>query len=196
MRPENSLSYRAIISFIILLLTGAGSSFAETRYVNDYLRVGLRPTPDNDSAPLAVVTTGEKLEILDKDASYVLVRTPSGVEGWIKSVYTTNEQPAIVRLKELNKASGGSSQKIIELQKQLNLMESANKILNTELEETKGEKSKIQMQLLASRGAEPSSLWIYWLAALLVFTITSFISGMYWYRSQAMKRLGGLKIYF
>ena len=196
MRTEKSLSYKTILSFIILLMTGMGTSMAETRYVNDYLRVGLRPSPDNDSTPLAVVKTGEKLEILDKDSGYVLARTPEGVEGWIKEVYTTTEQPAIVRLNALSKSTGGSSQKILELQKQLNLMQSANKVLNTELEETKSEKSKIQMQLLASRGGEPSGLWLYWLVALLVFTIASFISGMYWYRSQAMKRLGGLRIYF
>ena len=170
---------------------------AKTIYINDQLRVGIRSEPNNDSAPLAVVSTGDKLEMLEKNDGYVLVKTEQGVEGWIKDIYTTEEAPAIVRLKELSQTSGGTDIKLKELTKQVGLMQSANEVLNQELEQTREEKNKIQVQLLALKSGQVSEAgWLYWLSAMLVFTVASFISGMFWYRKQAMKRLGGLRIYF
>ena len=169
---------------------------AKTLYVNDQLRVGIRPEPNNDAAPLAVVSTGDKLEQLDTDSGYILVKTSEGVEGWIKDIYTTDQPPAVVQLRALSKSAGGNNAKILELTKQVSLIQSANEVLTNELEEAKSEKNKIQLQLLAQKTGDASGSWMYWLAVMLIFTVASFICGMYWYRNQAMKRLGGLRIYF
>lgn len=181
---------------MMVMLSVAGLVQAKTVYINDQLRVGIRPEPNNDAAPLVVVATGDKLELLDSDSGYVMVRTREGVEGWIKEIYTTADVPAIVQLQALSQATGGSVKKVKELAKQVGIMQSANEVLSSELEQTKAEKSKIQMQLLAARNGQPSSSWIYWLVSLFIFTVISFILGVFWYRNQAMKRLGGLRIYF
>lgn len=184
-------------SFIIVaMLCFVGLVQAKTVYINDQLRVGIRPEPNNDSAPLGVVVTGDELELLDNNSGYVMVRTKDGVEGWIKEIYTTTKVPAIVQLKALSQSSGGAGKKIQELTKQIGIIESANEALNKELELAKDEKSKIRMQLFAIKGGQPSTSWVYWLSALILFTVTSFVLGMFWYRNKAMKRLGGLRIYF
>ncbi|MDH5445911.1 MAG: TIGR04211 family SH3 domain-containing protein [Gammaproteobacteria bacterium] len=188
------LYLRSIVVMVLVLLSG--TTFAKTVYVNDQIRVGLRPEPNNDAAPLTVVATGDKLELLDKDSGYVLVRTAEGTEGWIKEIYTTATVPAIVQLRSLNQKAGGTDVKLQELNKQITLMESANKVLTEELEEVKNEKSKYQLQLMALKSGQGGSGWFFWLGGIVVFTIASFILGMYWYRNQAMKRLGGLRIYF
>jgi uncharacterized membrane protein YjjP (DUF1212 family) len=143
-----------------------------------------------------VVTTGDKLDLLDSDSGYARVKTSNGVEGWVKAIYITTDVPAVVQLKSLSQSTGGTKIKIQELSKQIDLMETANKVLNKELEEIKQEKNKYQMQMLALQSGQPSGGWVYWLAGLVVFAIASFITGMFWYRNQAMKRLGGLRIYF
>ncbi len=180
-----------LASFLVVSL-----ATAKTVYINDQLRVGVRPEPNNDSAPLTVVSTGDKLELLDTDSGYAMVRTKEGIEGWIKEIYTTTDVPAIVQLQALSKVNGGSDNKIKELSKQVSLMETANQVLNSELEQAKSEKSKMQMELLAMKNGQPSGGWIYWLSAILIFAVASFVWGMFWYRNQAMKRLGGLRIYF
>ena len=195
MLPIKSIVRQVLV--FVLMLSAISVVEAKTLYINDQLRVGIRAEPNNDSAPLAVVTTGDKLEMLEKSAGYILVKTEQGVEGWIKDIYTTEEAPAIVRLKELSQVSGGTDIKLKELTKQISLMQSANEVLNNELEQAKDEKNKIQVQLLALKsGQVADGGWVYWLSAILIFTISSFVSGMYWYRKQAMKRLGGLRIYF
>jgi len=184
------------ISCIVMMFCVINLAQAKTVYINDQLRVGIRPDPNNDSAPLAVVSTGDKLELLDSDSGYALVKTKDGVEGWVKEIYTTTNVPAIVQLKDLSQSAGGTSKKIQELTKQVGLMESANQVLNENLEKIRAEKNRIEVQLLAARSGQPTGNWVYWLAALFGFAIVSFIFGMFWYRSQAMKRLGGLRIYF
>lgn len=186
-----------IKTFVMLMMFSVvGLVQAKTVYINDQLRVGIRPEPNNNAAPLVVVTTGDKLELLDSASGYAMVRTKEGVEGWIKEIYTTTKTPAIIQLQALNQRTGGSVKKIRELAKQVGMMQSANEVLSSELEHTKAEKSKIQMQLLASRSGQPSGGWIYWLISMFVFTVVSFFLGVFWYRNQAMKRLGGLRIYF
>ncbi|MDH5435767.1 MAG: TIGR04211 family SH3 domain-containing protein [Gammaproteobacteria bacterium] len=79
---------------------------AETAYVDDRLRVGVRKEPGNKLAPHAIVVTGMKLEILeeDEDGNFIRIKTDSGIEGWIKKSYTTSERPAKDLLAELRKS--------------------------------------------------------------------------------------------
>lgn len=194
MPPIKSFICQTFVS--VMMFSVIGLTQAETVYVNDQLRVGVRPEPNNSAAPLAVVTTGDKMELLDRDSGYVMVRTKEGIEGWIKEIYTTADVPAIVQLQSLSQTAGGSNKKIRELTKQVGIMQSANQALSSELEQAKDANSKIQMQLLGIKNERPSSRWVYWLSGMLIFAIISFILGVYWYRNQAMKRLGGLRIYF
>ncbi len=181
---------------IVTMFCVVGLVQAKTVYINDQLRVGIRPEPNNDSAPLVVVMTGDKLELLDSNSGYVMVRTKEGIEGWLKEIYTTTNVPAIVQLQVISQTAGGSDKKIKELTKQVGIMQSANQALSRELEQATDDKTKIQMQLLGLRNSQPSRTWAYWLAGLFIFTAISFMGGVYWYRHQAMKRLGGLRIYF
>lgn len=194
MPPIKPFFFQTFVMMVMFSVVGLVQ--ANTVYINGHLRVGIRPEPNNDAAPLVVVATGDKLELLDSDSGYVMVRTKEGVEGWIKEMYTTADVPAIVQLKALSQATGGSVKKIRELAKQVSIMQSANEVLNSELEQSKDAKTKIQMQLLAIKSGKPSNSWVYWLSGMFIFVVISFISGMLWYRNQAMKRLGGLRIYF
>lgn len=195
MKPLQLL--RVMVALAVFSL--AGPVCAETVYINDQLRVGIRPEPNIDSAPLAVVSTGDKLELMDKTSGYVKVRTAEGVEGWVKDIYTTLQVPAILQLEELTRSSGGTTQKIKELKEQVGAMQNANHALSSELEKIKNEKEQMQIQLIDLKNGRPQSDWLFWLygvLGVLLFIVLSFFSGMYWFRHLAMKRLGGLRIYF
>lgn len=53
-------------------------------YVNDSLRIGVRAEPNTSVAPQNVVITGMQLEVLEREGSYIKIRSDDGVEGWIK----------------------------------------------------------------------------------------------------------------
>lgn len=183
---------RIILVSITIVVSFA--AYAEDIYINDQLRVGVRPEPNNSEAPIVVVTTGDKMEVLDNVSGYLKVRTSEGVEGWIKKIYTTRDIPAIIRLQELTKNTSGSSQKLTTLQQQVTVMEKANTALNEQLEAVKEEKRRVQLELMSSQVSDVGQGWLYWLLGLLGVALLGFWSGKNWYQQQVMKRLGGLKI--
>jgi len=80
----------------------AFSAYAETVYVDDRLRVGVRKEPGNRIAPHAIIHTGMQLEILEEaEDGYIRIKTKDGIEGWIRKNYITSERPAKERLQEL-----------------------------------------------------------------------------------------------
>lgn len=91
---------RRLICVGLLLVSGTVAA-AETIYVNDMLRVGVRSQPASDEAPLAVVTTGAALEVLERSGGYVKVRTDEGAVGWVNSVYVSGEPPARLRIERM-----------------------------------------------------------------------------------------------
>jgi len=184
---------RLYIYFLFGILFSTATC-ADVVYIHDQLRVGVRPEPDNKAAPLTVVVTGAKLEVLDTASGYLKVRTAGGVEGWVKDIYTTQDVPAVVQLKELTQNSTGSNTKIATLKKKVSIIEGANRVLTEELENIKSEKSMIQMELVSLKGQRPGQNVFYWVLAILFTVILGFLLGMFWYRYQAMKRLGGLKL--
>ncbi|MGE0079719.1 MAG: TIGR04211 family SH3 domain-containing protein [Thiohalomonadaceae bacterium] len=76
-------------------------ALAETAYVDDTLRVGVRRNANSSETPLTVVTSGARLEVLERGERYWRVRTDDGVEGWVAASYVTTHPPARAQLEEL-----------------------------------------------------------------------------------------------
>ena len=90
---------------------------AETMYVIDVIRVGLRPDQKADSKPLDVVPSGTPLEVLSRDRQFIRARSPDGKIGWIASSWLTDEVPP---RKQLEQLQGEHARLQEELQKQTN----------------------------------------------------------------------------
>lgn len=187
-------------TLFLLLLTGfactfaPGNLYAQEVYVKDSLRVGVRTEPGNAATPIAVVTTGMKLEIVESSGDYVKIKAPSGTEGWIKRTYVTEEIPAVIQLE-------GLQAKLRELEKNLAMQVKHaqatalnNKNLSAEIDQLKQANAELRVQLedeLQSKLA--SGLGYFWKLLLVVlFAVAGFALGVVWYRKKTMKRLGGL----
>lgn len=182
-----------IISFIILSCSLTVNA-AEYVYISDNLRVGVRTEPVSGVPPISVVFTGMRLEVHERVEGYVKITTDKGVTGWIKDIYVTKKAPAIIQLNALRK-------KYDKLKKELSLgsdtssiLEKANMALTEQVDELKAERrewSRERAKLMASQYKESSWLWI---VEILVLIALSFLAGVFWYKMQVMKRLGGLKV--
>lgn len=90
---------------IILLAIAMGwagtAPAAEVAYVTDMLQLGLHRAPDTSDRPFTNLTSGTRLEVLERSAQYARVREPGGSEGWVKSAFIVAEVPARFRLDEL-----------------------------------------------------------------------------------------------
>ena len=182
-----------IISFIILSCSLTVNA-ADYVYISDNLRVGVRTEPVSGVPPISVVFTGMRLEVHERVEGYVKITTDKGVTGWIKDIYVTKKAPAIIQLNAFRK-------KYDKLQKELalgsdtsSILEKANMALTEQVDELKAERrewSRERAKLMASQYKEPSWLWI---VEILVLIALSFVAGVFWYKMQVMKRLGGLKV--
>ncbi|NKI17925.1 TIGR04211 family SH3 domain-containing protein [Spongiibacter sp. KMU-166] len=94
-----------LLGLFALLMASAMTTAAETRYISDKIYVPLRV---GDSVKHRIVhrglPSGTRLQLLDSndDSGYSLVRTDSGIEGWLPSHYLTERPVAAALLDKAN----------------------------------------------------------------------------------------------
>ncbi len=111
------------ILFVLLL---AISSTAQAEHITDKLLVGLYAEPKAGLQPIKVLPSGTPLEVLDKKDSFSKVRLGDGKEGWVKTVYISNEKPARAMLLELQAQTGTLKNKLLETEKELKAAKSGS----------------------------------------------------------------------
>lgn len=181
-------------SFGISLLLFSAITLAETAYISDTLRVGVRPAPDNQAAPIGVVKTGMRLELLETREGFVRIKTENEVEGWIRDNYVVKTPPAMIKLQKMQQRLGALESEFKNLEENNLVLQEANRVLNTRIDQLSTERS--QMQLAQARATLTSRdvSWYWWLLAILTVAGAGFYSGISWYRQLVMKRLGGLRV--
>ena len=173
---------------------------AEQVYINDTQRVGVRPTPSGSVAPIAVVTTGMRLQVVDRADGYLKIQGADGIEGWIKEIFTIDEPPSVIKLQRLQARHAAVQQELRQAKQELQVATRATQVLTEKLALQKADTSRLQLELAHKVGQERleetqhSILW--WLSLFIVPTLAyaAFYGGIVWYRNQAQKRLGGLRV--
>lgn len=208
MGRSNRISKLIRLIFFILVTTST-NLYAETFYVGDTLRVGIRPEPVNGGPSIAVVSSGTALELLDRRGPHVKIRSPSGVEGWVKGAYLSKSKPskillteAIAKTKRLEKdiatlkaqkgGQGGSSIDIAKLEAEKSALQQEVETLQRSLNSNEGNLgTKLSFMELTQTNLTP----LYFLLGGLIFILSlGFLFGVTWHKHQVTKRLGGLSL--
>ena len=71
----------------IVLMCFSANGFAESLYVTDQLKLTLRSGPSTEHKILAVVESGQKVEMLEPGEDWSKVRTANGKEGYVLARY-------------------------------------------------------------------------------------------------------------
>jgi SH3 domain protein len=69
-------------------------------YVTDQLRLTLYPQANDKSGSLQLLSSGDKLAIIQISGNYALVITPNGKQGWVKRGFLVSEPTATLLLKQ------------------------------------------------------------------------------------------------
>ena len=190
------IPHHFLSSLICLLVLSYSASInaAEYVYISDNLRVGVRTEPVSGVPPIGVVFTGMRLEVHEKSDGYIKITTDKGVTGWIKDIYVTKKAPAIIQLNVVQA-------KYEKLKKELSLgsdtatiLEKANLALTEQVDELKSERRewvRERARLMASEYQDSS--W-FGIVVTIVLMILGFVGGIFWYKTQVMKRFGGLRV--
>ena len=211
---------KQIMTFLIagILFAYGADGNAETLYVGDTLRVGVRANQNDNSAQLTVITSGSAFEVLERAGNHMKIRTQSGVEGWIKSVYASSDKPAAVLLKEAQSAlaqlraqgtdavtatspppiaaDDATIKENAALKRELEQSREENKQLRTQMQSTRISADTQMPQPSPFETAAPSTraMILYIAGGLVLCFAMGFLLGVSWHRGQVSKRLGGFSL--
>ena len=190
---------------VLALLAIFSAAQAETVYVADRIRIGLRADMDETSAVVKTVETGAALEVLERLEKLVRVRDPQGTEGWIEARNLSPEPPARLQLAKLQEELAKSRAQTTEAQAQLKkaqsaLAEQAEKI--KEMEKNAADKPAAAPVPPAAVKAPPPvtppaantgfGFSYLWLGISFAMLGIGFAAGVRWLRESIRKRSGGM----
>ncbi len=118
------------ILLIAMLFLFAANVVAETRYVDDLLKITMRSGQGTTHKILRSLESGTQLEILEDAGQYTLVRTKDGLEGWVLSQYLTKTPIARDRL--------------VRAEKRLSRLQAEKQQLEQSLAELRQEKGTVE----------------------------------------------------
>jgi uncharacterized protein YgiM (DUF1202 family) len=90
---------QALAALLLALL--AIKSMAATAYVSDELVLGVYTEENGQGQRLATLHSGTRVETLAQNGDFTQVRLGDGTTGWVKSAFLTTDEPAVVRVKQL-----------------------------------------------------------------------------------------------
>lgn len=203
-----------LLTTTLFLSLISGGVLAETVYVHDQLRLGVRGAPDAAEKSIAVVKTGDALEVLGEQDGFIQIRTESGVEGWVSQGYVSPEPPAAILLQAAQQELAKLKNQQTPLQQQLAQAQQKVEQQQQQLAQLTDEKEKLQQQLgqgdaaaeekAATEGPakqEPAKQEaglphpaLIGLMLLMVGLITGLIIGVRWKARRVAERIGGLEI--
>jgi hypothetical protein len=193
-------SLRVIAMLAMLGMFSAAQ--AETVYVAERIRIGLRAEVVETSAVVKTIETGTPLEVIERFDKLARVRDPQGTEGWIEARYLSPEPPARSQLARLQEDLAKSRTQAVEAQAQLKkaqsaLAEQAEKIKVLEKNATdRPAPAPVAIKApppvtpaVANTGSGFSYLWLGISFAMLGI---GFAAGVRWLRESIRKRSGGM----
>ena len=91
--------YSAFVFLFSIIVTGF--VWAETVYVTGVMKITMRTGPGVSHKIVAMVKSGDALEIIEKNDDWSRVKTPAGKEGWVLTRFITFTVPEIFLVNNL-----------------------------------------------------------------------------------------------
>jgi len=132
-----------IVFLGIFLMCFSANGFAESMYVTDQLKLTLRSGPSTGHKVLAVVESGQKVEILELGEDWSLVRNANGKEGYVLTRYLKPEPTHTVRLERLQSKHKALMQQSATMLEENTRFRSEDKKLKSALDKNEKELQKL-----------------------------------------------------
>jgi hypothetical protein len=188
----------------------------QKRFVADKLVLNVYAEAEPGSARVATIQTGDAVDELERSGNSVRIRLEDGREGWVGASYLVSDEPAILRLRELQRQQSGqaptprvdkvSADEIAQLKKENAALRGQVTALQArpttpvaapaeceEVSDTREVELPIQAAAFTTV-AVAGNVW-GWLIAMLFVGGASFASGYQMLARRLRKKFGGLKVY-
>ena len=137
---------RAALLFAML---AGPAALAEPAWVSDEFEIMLRSGPSTSNAIQLMVSSGTRLEVLERDAEtgYSRVRTAGGTEGWVLTRYLMNEPSAREQLETLSSQLTNATSRGSSLNSQLTSIRAEYESANNDIRQLERDKAALEQQL-------------------------------------------------
>ncbi len=92
---------RHLVFIGVLLLLFSTAVQAETMYISDLAEITLRTGQGIDHKIIAMIKSGQKVEVIERADQWTRIRLPSGKEGWVVNRFLTSKLPSYIELELL-----------------------------------------------------------------------------------------------
>ena len=125
-------------------------------YVSDILKLTLRTGPSIENKIIAVIESGQMMEVIKFGDEWSQVQLPNGKEGWVLSRYLTTSETHNIKLERLEAKHKNLMIQAAELLEENNRLEAENKRVGTEFNANQEQlvKMKADYEALKTEAAE------------------------------------------
>ncbi len=183
-----------------------GTAQAKTAYVTDRLQLGVHQQDDASDKAFTKLKSGERVEMLEENRYHARVRIPDGRTGWVKKTYLVDEQPAILRLTEVERARDRAVAALESLEAGLAEREARVGVIEQELAARElqataeaDELGRLRTENVALAGrleayvfSVPGTLFF---VAVAVSLGIGFLVAWWWFDRRGRQRHGGFRIH-
>ena len=117
----------------ILLVFVTASAQAETMYVSEIVEITLRTGPGIDHKVIAMIKSGQSVEVLESGPEWTKVRLSNEKEGYMLSRFLTQKKPNELLLDELKEKYQDLESRINDLREENSKQKAENESLQSEL---------------------------------------------------------------
>jgi SH3 domain protein len=115
-------TYQYLLVIFLGMVVFTSPLFAEESYVAGITKITMRTGPGVENKIVAMLSSGDKLEIIKYQWDWSQVKTDQGKTGWVLSRFLTREVPDVFEIQRLK-------QENLELTARLDALEAENKML-------------------------------------------------------------------
>ena len=144
------IQLKRIVSLGICVMCFSAVGFAETRYVTDLLKLPLRTGPSTEYKILALVESGQQLDVVEPGENWSMVRLDNGKEGYVLNRYLVTQPTSAVRLEQLQSKHTLLKQQANALIEENNRFKEENKTFRTSLDSNEKALTKLDTDLTLS----------------------------------------------
>jgi len=195
LKLRNSGSAKLPRLFLAATLLFSAAAAAESVYVTDMLRLDMYASEDMTGPVILKLRSGDRMDLLESKGRYAFVRSDDGREGWVKSLYLVEEEPARTRVNKLEKANASLEATVKKLRSQLASEQARVKQLVVTDEEATALREE-NAELTEQMSQTETSVPIVWFFLIMFVTFAGgLVGGWYFVDSRIRSRHGGYRIY-
>ncbi|MCK5647460.1 MAG: TIGR04211 family SH3 domain-containing protein [Gammaproteobacteria bacterium] len=86
------------------LLFSIQAQAQQQQYISPRLQLGLHTQASLDSPIKELISSGTAVEVIKIDKDFSRIKTQKGIEGWVKSKFLTQEEPAVLKVEKMQDA--------------------------------------------------------------------------------------------